>query len=85
MKQAFGSKIPPLLRPSARRINLLDPRVVACFYRNYAAMLERNNLCQRIFHIQDQCAHNTELTLENEIEYEKIDALRMMSIRYAEK
>jgi hypothetical protein len=45
---AFGYKIPPIIKPKARRLNCRDPRLITNFNNHLRALIQKHNLLKNL-------------------------------------
>lgn len=81
--QAFGSVLPNVVRPPARRLKLCNPRVVKRYLVALKAFLIQHNVHRRVFDLE-RCAQfpPTELSIQ---ELEHLDKLQTKTILYADR
>jgi hypothetical protein len=79
----FGHKMPPIIRPPARRVKCNDPRIVNRFNDLYLHHLVEHKLHQRAFALEIQASYPLAPTLQKEAE--DLDLLRMDDIKHADR
>ena len=85
MINALGNKVPAFVRLNAQRLILKDPKVVNKFLSNYKQILHKYKLIDRILALQGKCPTQKQTLEKDNIEYEKIDKLRMEVILFLDK
>jgi hypothetical protein len=92
MHVALGHAIPPILRPTMRRLKLIDPRVVRNFNRDYMVKLSLMNVPERLQILWENAeslynptATINPLTTEEQAEYELIDCVSTEAMLAAER
>jgi hypothetical protein len=80
---AFGHELQPIPLPKARRLQCRDPRIVAKYNKDFSAFLLQHSLPQQAFSLQSHC--HFPLDPSQALEWERLDALRLQGMRFAEK
>ena len=83
MSSIFGTETPPLLPHNRRRLKNEDPRIVNKFNTTYHKLLERHHLPSAISQLTS--SYTSSLNPVQQIEYERIDKLRVQCLLQAEK
>jgi len=79
---AFGHNMPAIVRPPARKLHTLDPRLVNNFVKIYKKAILKHNLPQRVQRLEQKTSYPISPDLLQE--YETIDQLRMQAVSLAE-
>jgi hypothetical protein len=92
MHVALGHAVPPILKPTMRRLKLEDPRVVARFTKSYTDVLENKKVAERLQKIWNRAvtwydATNADSPLSNsqQARYEIIDQQCTVAMLEAER
>ena len=80
---AFGSNVPDVVRPPARRLKLRDPRTVQRYLAALKSFMKRHKLRQRVLKLEEDAEFPP--SAESRQEYERLDTLRIQAIRYADR
>ena len=79
----LGSKLPTLTSFAARKLKMLDPRVVERYNQFLEERLMKHGVYHRTHRLLMQ--FKSPLTEEQKKEFEKLDKIRISAMRYAEK
>ncbi len=80
---AFGYKMPKLVKPPGRRLKCNDPRVKKRWQQHYHTFAREHNIESRIFYLESVARRP--LTTEQGLEFEKLLRLKRQGIAYADK
>ena len=80
---ALGSKLPPIPFSQARRLKTKDPRIVARYTESLDNYLQSNNFYLRMEKLAQ--SYSTPLSTGQQEEYEKLDMIREIGMKRAEK
>jgi hypothetical protein len=80
---AFGYNPPPSKKPQARRLKMMDPRIVAKYLLLLRKWYKAHGLFERIEKLHNDVA--TTMTTQQEMEWESIDDIRVKGMLFAEK
>ena len=83
LSSVLGSELPPPTTYIARRLKCEDPRVVRAYNRAFKRFLINKGLDFDAHKLADRIQRP--LSSHNQVEYERIDGLRIQGIVYAEK